>query len=236
MPKCTLHVSGKNRLLEMLPDGDKQRVLANAERVAGKRGKLLFMANKPIAHAYFPLSGVISLVIPTGTGKHIEFGSVGNEGMAGLALLHRVDRGCGEAFFQVPGEALRMRADAFAQEIARRGALEGVLHRYAEAFLHLVAQSTACMSVHSVEQRLSRLILMSHDRVGSDTIELTQEFLAQMLGVTRGSVNEFAGMLQKDALISYKRGVIVVLDRKRLERRSCECYRRVSRDFQRLLC
>ena len=140
-----------------------------------------------------------------------------------------------EIFFQVPGEALRMSAASFAEEIARTQMLARLTHRYAEAFCGLLAQSTACNNVHSVEQRLSRLILMSHDRIGSDTIELTQGFLAQMLAVRRSSVSPVAGVLQKDGLIRYKRGIIIVLNRRELEARSCECYLSVRRDFQRLL-
>ena len=231
-----LHMLGRNHLLERLTTTDKKRLLPTMERVEGKQGDVLFKRNKPITHVYFPLSGVISLVVVMGGGtQRVECATVGNEGMVGLPLLHGVDRSFMEIFFQVPGEALRMSAAAFAAEISRKQMLARLTHRYAEAFCGLLAQSTACNNVHSVEQRLSRLILMSHDRIGSDTIQLTQGFLAQMLAVRRSSISPVAGVLQKDGLIRYKRGIIVVLNRRELEARSCECYLSVRRDFERLL-
>lgn len=237
MPERSLHVLGRNRLLELLPETDRKRLLPAMERVVGKHGDVLFKRNKTITHVYFPLSGVVSVVIVMDSdGARVECGTIGNEGMAGLPLLHGVNRTPLEGFFQVPGEAMRMSAAAFAEEVTRNGALARVTHRYAEAFCGLLAQSTACNNIHAVEQRFSRLILMSHDRAGSDTIQLTQTFLAQMLGVRRSSVSPVASVLQRDGLISYKRGVIVVVKRHELEARSCECYLGMRREFERLLC
>jgi CRP-like cAMP-binding protein len=231
-----LHVPGTNHLLELLPPEDKTRMMSSMERVVGHQGHVLYTPNTPISHVYFPLSGIISLVTVLGdAGKRVECGTIGNEGMAGLPLLHGVAHTHLEVFFQVPGEAMRVSASAFAEEIARRGALAHVTLRYAEAFFRLVAQTAACNNIHAVEQRLSNLILMSHDRVGSDTIQLTQEFLAQMLGVRRSSVSPVASVLQRSGLIRYRRGVIVVLDRSGLEARSCECYLAVRRHFEGLL-
>jgi CRP-like cAMP-binding protein len=236
MRDCALHVLGHNHLLELLPDKDRKRLLRTMERVVGKHGDVLFKRNKPITHVYFPLSGVISADIVMGGGERVECGMSGNEGMAGLPLVHGVNTSRLELTFQVQGEAMRMSATAFSEEIALNGALARLAHRYAEAFCGLVGQSTACNNTHAVEQRLSRLILMARDRVGSDTIQLTQGFLAQMLGVRRSSVSPVAGILQKDGLIRYKRGVIVVLKRRELEARSCECYSTVRKDYERLLC
>lgn len=236
MRNCTLHVVGKNYLLDLLPEADKQRLLPPMEHVVGQHGHVVSKANKPITHVYFPLAGVISVVIIMASGERIECGSIGNEGMAGLPLLHGVDRSRLEVSFQVPGEAMRMSARVFSEEIALNGTLARLTHRYAEAFCGLVGQSTACNNLHAVEQRLSRLILMAHDRVGTDTIQLTQGFLAQMLGVRRSSVSPVAGILQRDGLIRYRRGVIVVLKRRELEARSCECYFTVRKDYERLLC
>lgn len=231
----TLHVVGKNRLLDLLPEADKQRLLPAVERVIGRHGDILFKPSKPITSVYFPLSGVISVVVVMESGERVECGLIGNEGLAGLPLLHGVSRSRFEVSFQVPGEAMRMSATAFHEEIALDGALARLTRRYAEAFCGLVGQSTACNNLHAVEQRLSRLILMAHDRVGSDTIQLTQGFLAQMLGVRRSSVSPVAGILQRDGLIRYSRGVIVVLKRRELEARSCECYLTVRKDCERLL-
>jgi CRP-like cAMP-binding protein len=236
MRECPLHAVGQNHLLELLPEADKRRLLPLIERVVGNQGDVLFKRNRPITHVYFPLSGVISAVVVMSNGDRVECGMIGNEGMAGLPLVHGVDRSRFEVFFQVPGEAMRMSVAAFQAEMALNGSLARVAHRYAEAFCGLVGQSTACNNIHAVEQRLSRLILMAHDRVGSDTIQLKQDFVAQMLGVRRSSVSPVAGVLQNDGLIRYRRGVMIVLKRRELEARSCECYLTVRTDYERLLC
>jgi CRP-like cAMP-binding protein len=236
MRERSLNVLGRNHLLDLLPRKDRKRLLPAMERVAGKHGDVLSKRQKTISHVYFPLSGVVSVVVVMdGGGERVECGTIGNEGMVGLPLLHGVGVSALEVFFQVPGEAMRLPATAFAEEVARNGALARLAHRYAEAFCGLLAQSTACNNIHAVEQRFSRLILMSHDRVGSDTIQLTQGFLAEMLGVRRSSVSPVASILQRDGLIRYKRGVIVVLKRRELEARSCECYLAVRKEFERLL-
>jgi CRP-like cAMP-binding protein len=216
MRERSLNVLGRNHLLDLLPRKDRKRLLPAMERVAGKHGDVLSKRQKTIS-------------------ERVECGTIGNEGMVGLPLLHGVGVSALEVFFQVPGEAMRLPATAFAEEVARNGALARLAHRYAEAFCGLLAQSTACNNIHAVEQRFSRLILMSHDRVGSDTIQLTQGFLAEMLGVRRSSVSPVASILQRDGLIRYKRGVIVVLKRRELEARSCECYVAVRKEFERLL-
>ena len=231
-----VHVLGTNHLLELLPREDKKRVTSGMERLVCDQGHVLYKPNTPMTHVYFPLSGVVSLVtVLADAGKRVECVTIGNEGMAGLPLLHGVADTHLDVFFQVPGEAMRMSASAFAEEIARRGALAHLALRYAEAFFRSAAQAAACHITHAVEQRLSSLILMCHDRVVSDTIQLTQEFLAQMLRVRRSSVSPVASVLQRSGLIRYRRGVIVVLNRAGLEARSCECYLAVRGHFERLL-
>ncbi|MGZ5095054.1 MAG: Crp/Fnr family transcriptional regulator [Burkholderiales bacterium] len=196
----------------------------------------VFERYTPVTHVDFPLFGVVSLVLVMKDGASTEVGIVGNEGVAGLSLLMGAStQGPLEAFYQVPGETLRMSARTFRQEIARRGRFEEVLRRYAHGFFNQVAQSTACNHVHAVEQRLCRWLLMCHDRVGVDTIRLTQEFLAEMLGVRRASVNIAAAILQRAGYIRYSRGAIEVLDRPGLEASSCECYAVVRKDLEGLL-
>jgi CRP-like cAMP-binding protein len=236
MREPALHVVGRNHLLHLLPAQDRERLLASMEHVAGAHGDILCKRDEPILHVYFPLNGVISAVVALSSGERVECAVIGNEGMTGVPLVHGVNRARFELSFQVPGQAMRMPTKTFLEEIALNGALSRIAHRYAEVFCGLVAQSTACNNAHRVEQRLSRLILMAHDRVGSDTIQLTQRFLAEMLGVRRSSVSPVAGVLQRDGLIRYKRGVIVVLKRGELEARSCECYSTVRKDYERLLC
>jgi CRP-like cAMP-binding protein len=168
-------------------------------------------------------------------GRAVEFGTVGNEGMIGLPLFLGADRSPHRAFTQVPGDALRMRAEDFREEMGRQGQLAGLLRRYNQALMNQMAYSVACNRLHSVEERMCRWLLMTHDRVGADRFPMTQEFLAQMLGVRRPSVTVVAGVLQKAGLIAYARGWVVILDRAGLEAASCECYRVVRDDFERLL-
>lgn len=232
----SLHVPGQNHLLQLLPDADRKRLSATMERVKTKHGDIVFEPNKPIVHVDFPLVGVISIVVKMQEGGIAEVGTVGNEGMVGLPLLLGAESSPNEAFYQVPGESMRMSAQMFIKEIAARGPFENILRRHTQGFLNQIAQSTACNRLHAVEQRLCRWILMSHDRVGSNTVRLTQDFLAQMLGVRRASVSIVAAMLQKAGFIRYRRGIIDVLDRAGLEDGSCECYGVVRKEYERLLC
>lgn len=231
-----LHERGKNHLLELLPAADRERLMNAMQRTSVKHGEVLFARHKPIEHVDFPLEGVLSIVVTMKEGDSAEIGTVGNEGMAGIPLLLGGNTSPSDAFYQVPGQSMRMSAAAFAEELARHGPFEDILRRYAQGFLNQVAQSAACNRLHPVEQRLCRWILMSHDRIGSDTIALTQEFIAQMLGVRRASVSVVAGTLQKAGFIRYNRGVIEVLDRARLEESTCECYGAVREEYERLLC
>jgi CRP-like cAMP-binding protein len=230
-----LNVAGQNHLLQLLPEAERERVLALVQRVETKHGDLLFRQHEAIPAVDFPLVGVLSIVIVMEDGGIAEVGTVGNEGMAGIPLLLGSERSPSQGFYQVPGAAYRMPAAAFRAEVERGGAFAEIMSAYAQAFLNQVSQSAACNRLHPLEQRLCRWILMSHDRTGGDKITLTQEFLAQMLGVRRATVSIAAGMLQKAGLIRYNRGVIHILDRERLEEGSCECYHVVRREFERLL-
>ena len=230
-----IHVPGRNRLLELLPQSDRDRVLAKMERIEGKLGAVVFERDQPLDYVDFPLCAVISVVIIMEDGAIAEAGTIGNEGMAGIPLLLNVQRSPAQAFYQVPGEAMRMSAAAFKEEIARGGPFRDMLQRYAQGFVNQLAQAAACNRLHPVDQRLCKWILMSHDRVGSDRLLLTQEILAQMLGVRRASVTIAAGMLQRAGFIRSHRGVITVLDRAGLEESACECYRVVRAELERLL-
>ena len=234
MPNVRAHVRGTNRLLQLLPEKDRKRVLSNTEhRVQAHRDEV-FQRYSAIKNVHFPLDGVVSLIIEMKDGASAEVGVVGNEGMAGLPLLTGSNGGPVEAFYQVPGQSLCMTARAFKKEIARRGSFEQILQRYSQVFFNQVAQSTACNRLHEVHQRLCRWLLMCHDRVGGPEINLTQEFLAQMLGVRRSSVNTAASALQKLGLIRYRRGLIQILNRPAIEAKSCECYAVVLADYERM--
>lgn len=230
-----IHVTGRNRLLELLPEDERQRLLARMEHVTPALGDVVFERDEPIARVDFPLGGVVSLVVIMEDGATVEAGMTGNEGMAGLPVVLGAQSSPTRAFYQVPGEAMRMPATVFSEELQRSQPFRDALHRYAQAFLIQVAQATACNRLHPVDQRLSKWILMSQDRVGADKLLLTQEVLAQMLGVRRASVTVAAGMLQKAGFIRYSRGVITVLDREALESATCECYGVVRRELERLL-
>ena len=231
-----LHVAGENHLLHMLPRAEGERLKLMMERIKTKRGDPVFHRSKLITHIHFPLHGVISIVVEMEEGGTAEVGTVGNEGMAGLPVLFGADSTTNTAFYQVPGESMRMTTVAFRNEIASNPQFANVMRLHAQGFLTQVSQSAACNRLHAVEQRLCRWILMSHDRVGQNTVALTQEFLAQMLGVRRASVGIVASTLQKAGLIRYRRGIIDILNREGLEEGSCECYSIVRKEYERLLC
>jgi CRP-like cAMP-binding protein len=230
-----VNVAGQNHLLTLVPQDERARLLSMMERVDTRHGDTLFRQHEPIPAIDFPIHGVLSIVVVMEDGGVAEVGTVGNEGMAGVPLLLGTDKSPSQAFYQVPGSAYRMSASDFRAEIGRNGVFADVARRYAQAFLTQVSQSAACNRLHALEQRLCRWILMSHDRNGGDHIALTQEFLAQMLGVRRATVSIAAATLQKAGLIRYNRGIINVLDREGLEASSCECYQVVRTEFERLL-
>ena len=205
------------------------------ERVLLKNKQLAYDVNKPIKFVYFPLTGVFSLVTFMEDGDGVEVAAVGNEGMVGLPLFLGVDRTSGKAFTQVPGDSLRITEAAFKKEIGREGALTQTLHLYTQALMVQISQGMACNARHSIRQRCARWLLMTQDRVGAETFPLSQEFLALMLGVRRGGINRVATELKQAGLIQYSRGVIRILNRKKLEAVSCECYQVIKREFDRLL-
>jgi CRP-like cAMP-binding protein len=169
-------------------------------------------------------------------GGQVEAATVGNEGMVGLPLFLGGETSTNDALAQVAGEAMCMSAAVLREEVQRSAAFTNLLCLYAQGYLTQVSQSSACNRLHPIDQRLCRWVLMTHDRVGLDTLPLTQEFLAAMLGVRRASVSTAAAILQKAGFIDYERGVVRVLDREGLERGSCECYAVVRAELERLLC
>jgi CRP-like cAMP-binding protein len=231
-----MHPSGQNKLLAALPEDVYRRLEPALSTVALSLKDVLYEADQAIAHAHFPLSGVMSLVLTMKDGTTVEVGAVGNEGFVGLPVFLGDDTSPMKALCQVPGDVVRMPVDAFRQEIsAGDGILRRVVAKYAHALINQVSQSVACNHLHTVEQRLARWLLMTHDRVGKDEFPVTQEFIAQMLGVRRPSVTIAAGLLEKAKLIGYKRGHVTVIDRQGLEAATCECYANVRREYERLL-
>jgi CRP-like cAMP-binding protein len=230
-----IHVRGENRLLADLPRDEYDRVRAHLQKVSLPLKDILYEANGPIPHVFFPLHGVVSLVILMDGDVSLEVGTIGNEGMVGTPVFLGSGSSPTRAISQVPGEALRMETKVFQEEMRRGGSLYGLVQRYTQAMINQISQSTVCNHRHSVRKRMCRWLLLSHDRVGVDEFPLTHEFLAQMLGVRRPTVTAVAGTLQKAGLIRYHRGELTVLDRKGLEAASCECYEVVAKELHRLL-
>jgi CRP-like cAMP-binding protein len=232
------HTLARNRLLAMLPASEGVRLASELELVSLEVRDFLYEENKPIEHVFFPVSGVLSLISQMEDGRGIEVATIGNEGMVGLPVfLQATLTSAHRAFAQVPGESLRMRASVFNDFIggSQNGGLHLVLSRYTQALMSMIARAVACNALHTVHQRACRWLLTTHDRVDSDEFLLTQEFLGQMLGVTRASVNEVAQELQDAGVVQYSRGRMTILDRAGLEQRSCECYRVIRGEFDRLL-
>ena len=225
----------RNRLLAALPQADLERLAPHLERVYLERGTVIYDPHVPIEQVCFPEGALISIVSVMSDGTAIETATIGVEGMVGHAIFHGAPMATEQAFTQIPGEAVLMKADAFRAALAESEALRRLMHLHALAIFTLVAQTSGCNRRHSVEERLARWLLTVHDRIESDRLNLTQQFLSQMLGVRRATVTVAAGALQRAGLIKYTRGKITVLDRAGLERASCECYRIIRSAYDRLL-
>ncbi|MCC5642869.1 Crp/Fnr family transcriptional regulator [Nostoc sp. CHAB 5824] len=224
----------KNQLLAALPSEEYSRLAPYMEVVSLEFRRELYLRNQPIEHVYFVNYGVASMLTVMTDGSAIEVATVGNEGMVGLPVFLGADRIPGECFMQVAGSGLRMRVDAFKTHVTADSQLYNLLQRYTQALFNQIAQSAACNRLHSIEQRMCRWLLMTADRVETDTFSLTQEFLSVMLGVNRSTVSLSASILQKAGLINYIRGQITILDRSGLENITCECYQVVNAEFERL--
>lgn len=224
-----------NRLLALLDDSTLSALAPHFELVPLALRDMVMREAQPVAHVYFPVQGVISmLAAQRGSGTIVEIGTVGNEGMAGLPLFLGAARAPGDAFAQVSGSAWRMAAAPFEHAAETSVALARVLHRYTQALLVQVSQSTACNRVHGPTQRLARWLLMTGDRTG-DEFEMTQEFMGQMLGERRPTVSRAASDLQDQRLIQYSRGHITIQDRRGLEQASCPCYRVIRDEYDSML-
>lgn len=222
----------KNLLLSMLPEEDYRSLLPHLEWLPTPLRFVVYEREKPIEYAYFPLSGAHSILTIMEDGAAIEVGTVGNEGFSTVDLLTGGDIATETTICQVPGETLRMPAKKFKEAIAGDTPLRRITLRYLQAYLSQVSQSVACNRLHSLEQRFARWILMSHDRASGDEFQMTQEFLADMLGVYRPSVSLVARTYQQAGLIKYNRGRITILDRAGLEDACCECYAVVRKRFK----
>jgi len=225
----------RNRLLASLPADLLTRFKARLEPIDLKSGDVLFEPDEPIAHVYFPVNAVVSLLAIMTDGNAGEVATVGNEGMVGVPIFLGTESMPVQSITQVAGAAYRMRGDDFLNEARGEGVLHDLLHRYTQALLTQVAQSAVCNRLHPMEERAARWLLMTHDRVGASEVRLTHEFLAAMLGVRRATVSVAAGLLERAGLIEQRCGVIRIVDRPGLETASCGCYFIIKAEYERLL-
>jgi CRP-like cAMP-binding protein len=225
----------QNRLLNLLPTEDYERLRPHLQPVEFEHKHLLYEADLHIEYVHFLETGVASLVNTMKNGDAAEVGTIGNEGMVGLPVVFGDSQAPTSVYMQVAGRGLQMKAKTFWEEMQGSATLRTVMLHYAHAFFNQVAQSAACNTFHDLLRRCCRWLLMTHDRMQRDEFPLTQEFLAMMLGVQRPGVTLAAGELQRIGLIRYTRGHITILDHEALIKRSCECYAVSTREFDRLL-
>ncbi|MGF7152202.1 CRP-like cAMP-binding protein [Sphingomonas zeicaulis] len=226
---------GENLLLAALPAAERETLLGEAEAVELGFKLVLQEAECPLTHVWFPHSGVASTVSTMVDGATVELATTGREGFIGVPALMGAERSAQNVFVQIPGPGVRLSVGKFRSLLDKLPALRPLLLRYTLAFMTQIAQGAACNRLHPIEARCARWMLMTHDRVDGDSFPLTQEFLGQMLGVTRPSVSVAASILQKAGFIRYVRGSVEVLDRDRLATASCECYEIINREFDRAL-
>jgi len=224
-----------NRILGALSQEEFSRVFHHLETVRLEKGEVVYVAGDRISHAYFPIVGLLSLLSTTETGSTLEVAMVGIEGMVGLLTILRKDLIPYEVIVRITTEAFKIRAEALQEEFDKGQMLQDGLLRYLNVLLTQISQSTICNRFHTLEEALSRWLLIVQDRLNSNILDFTQETISHALGVPRTGVTMAAGALQKAGLISYSRGKIVILDRPRLEARSCECYRIVHDELDNFL-
>jgi CRP-like cAMP-binding protein len=229
------HSPRQNHLLDALLSSDYDRLEPHLELIPMRLGDVLYEPGVRLRHVYFPTTSIVSLLYVMENGASAEIAIVGNEGILGISLFMGGDTTPSRAVVQSAGHGFRLKAELLKKEFGRFGQTMHLLLRYTQALITQMAQTAVCNRHHSVDQQLCRWLLLSLDRLSSNELVMTQELIANMLGVRREGVTEAAGKLQDAGLIHYRRGRITVLDRPGLETRSCECYRVVKTEFDRLL-
>jgi CRP-like cAMP-binding protein len=221
-----------NRILSSLPPEQLDHFRPHLSAIDLPRHKVL--EDGINRHVYFLEEGIASVVLTVADGTTVEVGVVGRDGLVGLPLLLDVDSGLGQTFMQIAGSGYRIEASLMRAEFERPGALRERLQKYTHAFMVQTAQTAVCNRLHGIEERLARWLLTCRDRMDTDRLELTHDFVGQMLGAPRSTVSLAAGLLQNEGAIEYSRGVVLIKDRQRLAKAACECYRAVCKEFQRL--
>jgi CRP-like cAMP-binding protein len=227
--------SSHNHLLSCLPDDTWRRWSAQMELVDLPLGHVLYEPGNAMQHVYFPLDAIVSLLYVLEDGASAEIAVVGNEGLVGVSIFMGGESTTSRGVVQSSGKGLRMRGQTIKAEFDAQPAVMHLLMRYTQALITQMAQTAVCNRHHTVDQQLCRWLLMSLDRLQGNELVMTQELIANMLGVRREGVTESALKLQRAGLIRYARGHITVLDRPRLEERTCECYKVVKAEYDRLL-
>jgi CRP-like cAMP-binding protein len=229
------HNPKQNHLLAALGEDEYERLLPNLELVSMPLGESLYESGELLQHVYFPTTSIVSLLYVMKDGASAEIAVVGNEGILGISLFMGGETTPSRAIVQSAGFGYRLKAQYLKEEFHRAGPVMYLLLRYTQALITQMAQTAVCNRHHSIEQQLCRWLLLSLDRLSADQLSMTQELIANMLGVRREGVTQAAGDLQRAGIIRYSRGRITVLDRERLEKRVCECYAVVKNEFDRLL-
>jgi CRP-like cAMP-binding protein len=235
MDAAERHSPRQNHLLDALPATDYERLVSHFELVPMGLGDVLYESGSHLRYVYFPTTSIVSLLYVMEDGASAEIAIVGNEGMLGISLFMGGDTTPSRAVVQSAGHGFRLSGESLKNEFGRFGPTMQLLLRYTQALITQMAQTAVCNRHHSVDQQLCRWLLLSLDRLSANELTMTQELIANMLGVRREGVTEAAGRLQSAGLIHYRRGRITVLDRPGLERRACECYHVVKKEFDRLL-
>ena len=235
MAAVSKQLAVRNRILAALPHEEFARLLPHLESVYLQKGEIVYLTGDHIQFTYFLVSGLFSFLFTTETGSTIEVAMVGNEGIVGVPVILRNRVIPYEVTVQFATEAFKIRAEALEEEFDRGETLHDLVLRYLNVLLAQISQSCICNRFHTIEQTLSRWLLLVQDRVDSDSLSLTQESISHILGVPRTAVTMAAGDLQRAGLISYSRGKIFILDRKGLEANSCECYRIIRDELQHFL-
>ena len=225
----------QNHLLNALPEEVKKRLFPFVELVKLELGLVMYEAGDTLANVYFPVDAIVSLLYVMESGSSAEISVVGNEGVVGIALFMGGESTSSRAVVQSAGYAYRLKGKLLTDEFNRHGKLLDLMLRYTQSLITQMSQTAVCNRHHSIDQQLCRWLLLSLDRLPDNKITMTQELIANMLGVRREGVTEAAGKLQKNGVIDYHRGHITVLDRHKLEKLSCECYSVVKKETDRLL-
>lgn len=225
-----------NRLLDVLPPKLYEQFFPRLTTISLAQGEMLHFSGEVIQDLYFPIDCLLSITITMENGDTAETGVIGNREVLGVnAFMGGRETTQTDYVVQIGGRVVKMDATAFREEFDRNPELRSIFLTYTQAFIAQISQTTACNSLHTLEQRLGRWLLEAHDRVESHDIDLTQQFLSEMLGVRRAGVTQAAQKLQDDGLVTYRRGHIHICDRDGLENASCECFRRVRNEYDRLL-